>query len=272
MLTYHNLLRKVCRMANVLKRHGVEKGDRVLLYLPMIPELPIAMLACARIGAIHSVVFGGFNAEALGNGIVDSEYSVLITADGGYRGGKLVPLKNMADEAAAGAGSSSKMIVVRHADCGVNMLDKRDHWWHEERKPGAHDLKPGAALRPFFGIEPTVVRDDGTEVVSDEGGYLLIKKPWPSLMRTIHGDHEKYKETYWSRFPGTYFTGDAARLDEEGDIWLLGRVDDVIKVSGHRIEAAELESVLGSHPGEGGCGGSHTSRCQRRSDSRLRYS
>ncbi|MFP4170669.1 MAG: AMP-binding protein, partial [Methanomassiliicoccales archaeon] len=129
-----------------------------------------------------------------------------------------------------------------------------DTWWQTETGgilitplPGAHTLKPGAALRPFFGIEPVILREDGTEADVDEGGYLVIKRPWPGMMRTVYGQHERFKEIYWSRFPGHYFTGDGARVDEDGDFWLLGRVDDVIKVSGHRIGAAEVESALVSH-------------------------
>jgi len=430
-LTYQQLLREVCRFANVLKRRGVKKGDRVSIYLPMIPELPIAMLACARIGAIHNVVFGGFSAEALRERIEASGCSVLVTADGGYRGGKVIRLKEEADKALGEKTSCKKVIVVKRTGSPVRMQNGRDLWWHEEMKeadhncaaepmdsedplfilytsgttgkpkgvlhttggyllyttltfkwvfdhresdvywctadigwitghsyvvygplsagattlmfegipthpepdrywqvvekygvnifytaptairslmryeeewarchdlsslrilgcvgeainpeawiwyhsvigrgrcpivdtwwqtetggvlisplPGAHTLKPGAALRPFFGIEPAVLRDDGTEAGVNEGGYLVIKGPWPSMMRTVYGDHERFRNDYWSRFPGVYFTGDGARIDEDGDIWLLGRVDDVIKVSGHRIGAAEVESALVSH-------------------------
>jgi len=431
-LTYQQLLHEVCKFANVLKKYGVKKGDRVSIYLPMIPELPIAMLACARIGAIHSVVFGGFSAESLRDRINDSDCSVLITSDGSFRSGKLIPLKSNADIALQGDTPVEKVIVVKRTGITVEMKEGRDVWWHEEMAgaspkcepevmdaedplfilytsgstgkpkgvlhttggymlyttttfkyifdyheedtywctadigwitghsyivygllsagattlmfegvptypkpdryweivekfgvnifytaptairalmregeewpnrhdlsslrilgsvgeainpeawmwyynvigkgkcpivdtwwqtetggilitplPGAHTLKPGAALRPFFGIEPAVLRDDGTEADVNEGGYLVIKRPWPSLMRTVYGQHERFKEIYWSRFPGVYFTGDGARIDEDGDIWLMGRVDDVIKVSGHRIGAAEVESALVSHP------------------------
>jgi len=430
--TYQQLLYEVSKFANVLKKHGVKKGDRVSIYLPMIPELTIAMLACARIGAIHSIVFGGFSAESLRDRINDSACSILITSDGSFRSGKLIPLKSNADIALQGDSPVERVIVVKRTGVSVEMKEGRDVWWHQEMAdassvcepeemdaedplfilytsgstgkpkgvlhttagyllfttvtfknifdyheedtywctadigwitghsyivygplsagatsimfegvptypevdrfweivekfrvnifytaptairalmregeewpnrhdlsslrvlgsvgeainpeawmwyynvigkgrcpivdtwwqtetggilitplPGAHTLKPGAALRPFFGIEPVVLRDDGKMAGTNEGGYLVIKKPWPGLMRTVFGQHERFKEIYWSRYPGMYLTGDGARVDEDGDIWLMGRVDDVIKVSGHRIGAAEVESALVSHP------------------------
>ena len=429
--TYQQLLHEVCKFANVLKKHGVKKGDRVSIYLPMVPELAIAMLACARIGAVHSIVFGGFSADSLRDRIADSECSLLITSDGSYRGGKLIPLKSNADIALSAETPVRKVVVVKRTGVPVEMKEGRDLWWHEEMAssspdcepevmdaedplfilytsgstgkpkgvlhttggyilyntltfkyifdhheddtywctadiglitghsyivygplsagattimfegvptypekdrfweivekfkvsifytaptairslmregeewpegrdlsslrvlgsvgeainpeawmwyynvigkgkcpivdtwwqtetggvlitplPGAHTLKPGAALRPFLGIEPMVVKDDGKEAGVNEGGYLVIKKPWPSLMRTVYGQHQRFMETYWSMFPGYYFTGDGARVDDGGDIWLMGRVDDVINVSGHRIGAAEVESALVSH-------------------------
>ncbi len=429
--TYRQLLNEVCKFANVLKRHGVEKGDRVSIYLPMIPELAIAVLACARIGAIHSVVFGGFSAESLRDRINDSNCKLLITSDGSYRKGKLIPLKSNADIALSGDTPVEKVIVVKRTGIPLEMKEGRDVWWHDEVEgasikcepevmdaedplfilytsgstgkpkgvlhttggymlyttltfkyvfdyheddtywctadigwitghsyiiygplsagatsimfegvptypekdrfwkivekfgvsifytaptairalmkegeewpnnrdlsslrilgsvgeginpeawmwyynvigngecpivdtwwqtetggilitplPGATTLKPGAATRPFFGIEPAVYREDGTEADANEGGYLVIKRPWPSLMRTVYGQHSRFKDIYWSRFPGVYFTGDGARIDEDGDIWIMGRVDDVINVSGHRIGAAEVESALVSH-------------------------
>jgi len=431
-LTYQMLHREVCKFANVLKSKGVKKGDRVGIYLPMIPELPVAMLACARIGAIHSVVFGGFSVESLRDRLNDSQCKILITADAFYRRGKIVSLKASADAALTESPSVESMIVVRRLGQDVPMKTGRDFWWHEELAaisdrcepeemdaedplfilytsgstgkpkgvlhttagyllyttmtfkwifdyrdediywctadigwitghsyivygplsagatvvmfegvpdypqpdrfwqviekfnvnifytaptairammksgtewpakrnlstlrllgtvgepinpeawmwyytiignggcpivdtwwqtetggilitplPGAHTLKPGSANRPFPGIEPAILRDDGTVAAPNEGGYLVIKKPWPGLMRTVFGAHERFKEIYWSKFKGVYFSGDGARVDSDGDYWLMGRVDDVIKVSGHRIGTAEVESALVSHP------------------------
>jgi len=431
-LTYQQLHSEVCKFANVLKAKGVKRGDRVSIYLPMIPELPIAMLACARIGAVHSVVFGGFSVESLRDRINDSQCRILITADGSYRRGKIIPLKASADAAVAACPSVESVIVVRRLGEDVMMKLGRDFWWHEEVEkvpakcapehmdaedtlfilytsgstgkpkgvlhttggyllyttltfkwifdyhdddtywctadigwitghsyivygplsagattlmfegvpdypepdrfwqivekfrvnifytaptairalmrsgtswperrdlsslrllgtvgepinpeawmwyhknigkgacpivdtwwqtetggilitplPGAHTLKPGSASKPFPGIEPAVLRDDGSVAAPGEGGYLVIKKPWPGLMRTVFGAHERFKEIYWSRFKGVYFTSDGARVDSDGDYWLMGRVDDVIKVSGHRIGTAEIESALVSHP------------------------
>jgi acetyl-CoA synthetase len=431
--TYQQLHREVCRFANVLKKKGVVKGDRVSIYMPMIPQLAIAMLACARIGAIHSIVFGGFSAESLKDRIQDSACKLLITADFGLRGGKNVPLKNTADEAVESCPTIESVIVYRRTGATVNMKDGRDTWWDEEMAspdisdvcpaeemdaedplfilytsgstgkpkgvlhttggylthvnatcryifdlkdedtywctadigwvtghsyivygplslgatttmfegvpnypqpdrfweivekykvnvfytaptairammrdgekwpkgrdlsslrllgtvgepinpeawmwyhtfvggekcpivdtwwqtetggilispiPGAIPTKPGSATRPFFGVEPLVIRQDGSECGVNEGGYLVIKKAWPGIMRTVYGDHERFKNTYFSQYPGYYFTGDGARKDEDGYFWLMGRVDDVINVSGHRIGTAEVESALVSH-------------------------
>jgi acetyl-CoA synthetase len=430
-LTYADLLREVSKAANALKELGVEKGDRVAIYMPMIPELPIAMLACARIGAPHTVVFGGFSAEALSGRINDCGAKVLITADGGYRRGKEVGLKHHADEAMASAPTIEHAIVVNRLGHGVHMVPFRDHWWHEivDRQsedcppvpvesehmlyllytsgttakpkgilhttagyllgtsfthemifdlkpddvywcaadigwvtghsyivygplangatglmyegapdtpswdrwwqivedykvsilymaptairafmkqgpqfPAAHDLsslrvlgsvgepinpeawlwyhehvgrgrapivdtwwqtetgmimitplpgvtttKPGSATFPFPGVRADVVDADGNSVPLGGGGYLVLKQPWPAMLRGIYGDQERYRQTYWSRFPGMYFAGDGAKRDEEGYYWLLGRVDDVMNVAGHRISTTEVESALVDH-------------------------
>jgi acetyl-CoA synthetase len=431
--TYQQLHREVSRFANVLKKKGVVKGDRVSIYMPMIPQLAIAMLACARIGAIHSIVFGGFSAESLKDRIQDSACRFLITADFGLRGGKNVALKATADEALESCPTIESVIVFRRTGAAVNMKDGRDTWWDDEMAasdisdvcpaeemdaedplfilytsgstgkpkgvlhttggylthvnatcryifdlkdedtywctadigwvtghsyivygplslgatslmfegvpnypqpdrfweiveknkvnvfytaptairammrdgekwpkgrdlsslrllgtvgepinpeawmwyhtfvggercpivdtwwqtetggilispiPGAIPTKPGSATRPFFGVEPLVIRQDGSECGVNEGGYLVIKKAWPGIMRTVYGDHERFKNTYFSQYPGYYFTGDGARKDEDGYYWLMGRVDDVINVSGHRIGTAEVESALVSH-------------------------
>jgi acetyl-CoA synthetase len=429
--TYRELYTEVCKFANVLKDHGIKKGDRVCIYLPMIPELAIAMLACVRIGAIHSIVFGGFSAESLKDRIVDAEAKMLITSDGSFRRGKTIHLKNNADEALEGSPSVTDVIVVHRTGDNVNMKEGRDVWWHEEMKdskpecpveemdaedvafilytsgttgkpkgvvhttggyllyvtltsklifdikeddiywctadigwitghsyitygplslgatsvmfegvpnypepdrfwdvvekfkinifytaptairaiakngnewpekrdlsslrllgtvgepinpeawmwyykviggercpivdtwwqtetggimitplPGAFSLKPGSATLPFPGIFPQVVREDGSPCDPNEGGYLIIRQPWPGMLRTIWGDDERYKETYYTRFKDLYFTGDGARYDEDGYYWIMGRVDDVINVSGHRIGTMEVESALVSH-------------------------
>ena len=431
-LTYQALHREVCKFANVLKQIGVNTGDRVAIYMPMVPELPIAMLACARIGATHSVVFGGFSAEALRDRINDAQAKVVVTADGGYRRGGEIPLKKAVDDAIQQTPSIEHVIVYRRTGSQVHMEPGRDHWWHElmanaseecpaealdsehplyilytsgttgkpkgivhttggymlgtyltakyvfdlkeedtywctadigwvtghsyivygplangatslmyegapnwpewdrfwrlvdkyqvnvfytaptairafirageqwPRKhkltslrllgtvgepinpeawmwyhrvigkercpivdtwwqtetgmimitplPGATPTKPGSATRPFPGIVPDVVSRDGQSVPANAGGYLVIKRPWPSMLRTIYGDPERYTRQYWSEIPGVYFTGDGARRDEQGYFWIMGRVDDVVNVSGHRLGTMEVESALVSHP------------------------
>ncbi|HEV2686654.1 MAG TPA: acetate--CoA ligase [Actinomycetota bacterium] len=431
-LTYSQLLAEVCRFANALRALGIRKGDRVAIYMPMIPELPVAMLACARIGAAHSVVFGGFSADALSGRIQDAGARLLITADGGWRRGGKVPLKANADEAVAQCPTIEHVVVIMRTGDEVPMTDGRDlryddlvaeqpdscepeqmdaedllftlytsgttakpkgivhttggyltgvstthrlifdikpndvywcaadigwvtghsyivygplanhttgilyegapdfpdkdrfwsiiehyratilytaptairafmrwgeeypakhdlsslrllgsvgepinpeawmwyfrsiggercpvvdTWWQTETGsimisplPGLTTLKPGSATKAFPGVFPEIVDDAGAPVGPGGGGYLTIVKPWPSMLRGIWGDPERYKETYWSRFPGRYFAGDGCRVDEGGDFWFMGRVDDVMNVAGHRISTTEVESALVDHP------------------------
>jgi acetyl-CoA synthetase len=430
-LTYHQLHREVCKFANVLKRNQVQKGDRVIIYMPMCPEAAIAMLACARIGAVHSVVFGGFSSAAIQDRAHDSQAKVVITADGGYRRGAIVPLKKNVDEALKDTTQIERVIVFRRANNDISIKEGRDVWWHREMEyvdahcepeeldsedplyilytsgstgkpkgilhttggyllgatittkyvfdlheddlywcsadigwvtghsyvvygplsngattfmyegapnwpeldrfwkliekygitvfytaptairafirwgdtyPKSHDLsslrllgtvgepinpeawmwyhsvigggrcpivdtwwqtetggimitplpgaiptKPGSATLPFFGVEAAVVDEAGKEVPPNVGGKLIIRKPWPSMLRTIWGDKARYEKQYWSDFPGHYFTGDGARRDEDGYFWIVGRIDDVLNVAGHRLGTSEIESALVSH-------------------------
>jgi acetyl-CoA synthetase len=430
--SYFALRRDVCRFANILRSLGVQKGDRVTIYMGRIPELPIAMLACARIGAVHSVVYGGFTVEALAERIEDSQSRVLVTCDGAYQRGKVVPLKQIADEALQRAGTVESVLVVRRTGEPVNMEEGRDMWYHElmalpiagnacqievvdaedplfllytsgttgkpkailhthggymvgtyaslkyvfdiheedrywcaadpgwitghsyivygplltgatsfmyegaptypypnrwwqmiekyginilytaptairglmrfgEAWPNRHDLsslrllgsvgepinpeawkwyhrvigrntcpimdtwwqtetgmfmitpfpsvplKPGSGTRPFPGVKADIYTEEGKPAATNEEGFLVITTPWPSMLRTIYNDPDRYVQQYWTKYPGVYLTGDSARRDEDGYYWIIGRVDDVIKVSGYRLGTAEIESALVSH-------------------------
>ena len=430
--TYSELLEEVSKFANVLKAQGVQKGDVVAVYMPLVPEAVVAMLACARIGAVHSVVFGGFSASALADRINDASAKLVITADGGYRRGSVFALKPVVDEAAEKCGSLEHVIVVQRGNNDVTMQGGRDAWYHDlmadaapecpaeemdaedplfilytsgstgkpkgvlhtvggyqtyaylttkyvfdlgpddlywcpadvgwitghsyvvygpllngatellyegtptypapdrhwemiERYgvtvyyyaptairafmkageehpnkhdlsslrllgtvgepinpeawlwyyrvigkencpivdtwwqtetggvmlttlPGVHDMKPGAAGKPFFGVEPAIMDVEGNEQEAGSGGFLTLKRPWPSMLRTVYGDDDRYRAQYWTEIPHVYFAGDGARRDEDGYFWIMGRVDDVVNVSGHRLGTAEVESALVSHP------------------------
>ena len=430
-ITYAALHEEVCKFANVLKDRGVKKGDCIAIYMPMIPEAAVAMLACTRIGAIHSVVFGGFSPEALKDRILDSDCQVVITADQSIRGGKKVPLKTNADKAISNCPNVHTCVVVKRGgepvewkndidvwyhdavssaskDCEPEKMDAEDPmfilytsgstgkpkgvlhttggymlhaamthkyifdykdgetywctadvgwvtghtyivygplangattlmfegiptypsvsrfwdvcdkhqvstfytaptairalmasgdepvkrtsrsslrllgtvgepinpeawewyyrtvgdarcpivdtWWQTETGghlispfPGAHGLKPGSASKPFFGVQPVLLDDEGNEIEGAASGNLAIKHPWPGQMRTLYGDHKRFEETYFSMYPGYYFTGDGAKLDDDGYWWITGRVDDVLNVSGHRLGTAEIESALVLH-------------------------
>ena len=432
-LTYQQLHREVCRFANVLKRNGVKKGHRIIIYMPMIPEAAIAMLACTRIGAIHSVVFGGFSAESIKDRAIDCGATLIITADGSYRRGAIVPLKKNVDDALqSGETGVKRVIVFRRTGADIHIEEGRDVWWHRELEyvdancpavaldsetplfilytsgstgkpkgilhstagyllhaymtckyvfdlrdedvywctadvgwvtghsylvygplamgattlmyegapnwpendrfwriiadygvtvfytaptairafmkwgddwvkkhdlsslrllgtvgepinpeawmwyhkliggercpivdtwwqtetgghmitpiPGAIPTKPGTATLPFFGIDAAVVDDHGNELGANQGGKLVIRKPWPAMLRGLWGDKARYKQAYWSEIKGVYFAGDGARRDQDGNFWIVGRIDDVLNVAGHRLGTAEVESALVSHP------------------------
>ncbi|MED5399283.1 MAG: acetate--CoA ligase [Planctomycetota bacterium] len=431
-LRYQDLHREVCRFANVLKQLGVETGDRVTLYMPMIPELAIAMLACARIGAVHSIIFGGFSADAVAERNNDAQAKLVVTADAGWRRGKELPLKAAVDKSLEKSPSVEKVVVVRRTGYEVEMVPDRDYWWHDlvetasteceatpldsehplfilytsgstgkpkgvlhttagyllgttmtsrwvfdlkdddtywctadigwitghsyivygplangattvmyegapnwpdegrfwqivekygvsifytaptairafikwgDDWPGQADLsslrllgtvgepinpeawmwyhrvigaercpivdtwwqtetggimlsplpgitatKPGSCTRPLPGVVPEIVTKDGQQLGDNQGGLLVMKQPWPSMLRTLYGDHDRFLETYFSEIPGCYFAGDGARRDEDGYYWIMGRVDDVLNVAGHRLSTMEIESSLVSHP------------------------
>lgn len=430
-ITFSELLADTCRFANAMKARGIKAGDRVLIYMPMVPEAAVAMLACARIGAVHSVVFGGFSASSILDRLVDSEANAVITADGGWRRGSVVPLKANVDAALADYDGIETTFVLKRCENEVSMQDGRDVWWHEVTEgvsddcpaegfdsehplfilytsgstgkpkgilhttggyltgtyttfkyifdhqpddiywctadvgwitghsyivygpmangatqvmyegapnfpdwdrfwqivqdykvsifytaptairafikagdhhvekydlsslrvlgtvgepinpeawmwyrdkigggrcpivdtwwqtetggimisplPGATPTKPGTATRPFLGIDAAILDEVGNECGPNEGGKLVVRKPWPSMLRTIYKDPERFKETYWNEYEGIYLAGDGARTDDDGNFWIVGRLDDVLNVSGHRLGTAEVESALVSH-------------------------
>ncbi|VDL81870.1 unnamed protein product [Nippostrongylus brasiliensis] len=327
-ITYGELHAQVVNFSAVLRAHGVKKGDAVAIYLPMIMELAVAMLACARIGAMHSVVFAGFSAEALGARIIDANGRVLITADGFYRGTKYVDLKQIADEAvriASEGGVDMRSVIVlshhkrvtvpktgerpsvslmgsidfdyasemakyKHVDSPVEhsrssleilavagestnpeawkwlyevVGDQRcaivDNYWETETAgpmltplPGATPTKPGSATYPFFGVSPVLLDDEGKVIEGPGEGNLCYDRAWPSMLRTIYRDHDRFVQTYFAPFNGYFFTGDGARRDADGYLWITGRIDDLMNVSGHLLSTvAEARVVAAKHDVKG---------------------
>src|SRR6266550_1040421 len=339
-ITFSDLQRDVVQFANALKKLGVKKGTPVGIYMGMVPELPVAMLACTRLGAPHTVVFGGFSADSLAGRLNDMECELLITQNEGLRKGNPVPLKKNADAALDQTPKVKKAIVLRRTPTETPMKEGRDVWWQDLVKdasadpktcpceemdaedllyllytsgttakpkgivhttagylvgtaathhyifdikpdsiywcaadigwgktpvvdtwwqtetgmilitplPGVTTLKPGSATKPFPTVDAAVYNDAGEEVGPGGGGYLVLRRPWPAMLRGIFKDHDRYVQTYWSKFKDVYFAGDGARIDEDGDFWLLGRVDDVMNISAHRISTIEVESALVAHP------------------------
>src|SRR5438270_81137 len=300
-ITFADLQHDVVRFANTLKRLGVGKGTPVGIYMGMVPELPVAMLACTRLGAPHTVVFGGFSADSLSGRMNDMGCEIVITQDEGWRGGAPVPLKKNTDEALEQSPTVKHCVVFRRTDRDIEMKEGRDLWWHDlvdgestdaDSCPcepmDAEDLlyllyTSGTTAKPkgivhttagylvgvatthhyIFDVKPDSVYWCAADIGwvtghsyivyvplcngTTGGGYLVLRRPWPAMLRGIYKDDERYRETYWSRFEGVYFAGDGARIDEDGDFWLLGRVDDVMNVSGHRISTIEVESALVDH-------------------------
>ncbi|XP_073861232.1 acetyl-coenzyme A synthetase, cytoplasmic isoform X17 [Macaca fascicularis] len=321
-ITYHELLVQVCQFSNVLRKQGIQKGDRVAIYMPMIPELVVAMLACARIGALHSIVFAGFSSESLCERILDSSCSLLITTDAFYRGEKLVNLKELADEALQKCQEKDFpvrcCIVVKHLgraelgmgdspsqsppikrscpDVQISWNQGIDLWWHELMQEAGDECEPEwcDAEDPLFILYTSGSTGKPKGVVHTVGGYMLyvattfkyvfdfhaedvfwctadigwitghsyvtygplangatsvlvFKQPWPGIMRTVYGNHERFETTYFKKFPGYYVTGDGCRRDQDGYYWITGRIDDMLNVSGHLLSTAEVESALVEH-------------------------
>ncbi|WQD13250.1 MAG: AMP-binding protein [Lawsonella clevelandensis] len=299
-MTYRELLDDVCKAANYLTTLGLRTGDRAAIYLPGIPEAVIAMLACARLGIIHTVVFGGFSAPALRQRLIDSGARIVITSDGQFRSGKPLALKTIVDDALSTSAEDEdgelqveSVLVVKRTGQDTPMEDGRDFWWHDVVDPqsathryrpmpaehplfllytsgttpvvdtwsqtetGSHAIRPlwrykplkaGSAQQPVDGIAVAIVDEQGEEVPNGEEGFLVITHPWPSMLRGVWGDEGRFYRAYFKQFAnkGYYATGDRAKRDEDGDIWILGRADDVINVAGHRLSTAEIESVIGS--------------------------
>ena len=246
-LTFAQLHERVCRFANILKAQGIQKGDRVCIYLPMIFEGVIAMLACARIGAVHSAVFGGFAPESIASRIQDAECCAVITVDTAYRSRKKIAFKANVDKALTHCPSVKSVIVVKHTVKDINWQDERDIDYADAVKQVSADC-PDDSMQPFLGIEPVLLDTDNTPLEGEAEGALCIKNPWPGMMCTIYGDHQRFIDTYLAPYPGHYFSGDGACRDADGDLWITGRMDDVLNVSGHRLGTTELESALVTHP------------------------